>query len=469
MEAQSFLIVGLKGSHLSRETLLELVPRCSRMPELEAPITKLLARLQLLHDLVASRDPMDPVKRQYIDVVVSETLVAAIRELQLKLSDVAQALGVADTPEMTAWSEGWGDVWGQQCSILNDLVAGTPENLLASEFRGDKKLQAVLMTLNSSLHWNSQAPEMQQLKRATLDRVMQCSNQQGLRLFPWFIPMDDVEFEDESIMGTGTIGHTSRGTWRRDGVRIDVMVKCLFKETSDDVDVEEAFLRQLELWVNLPDSAHILKLYGGSHASQPPFYVCENAYNGNIADFLGDGTHSVMFWRLFEQVVKGLKFLHEMNIVHGGLRCSNILIGADYTAKISDFGFSSVRTLSAGLSAGSAKASAATVRWKPKEVFTDPGTDAKRFESDVYSLAMSMIEAKAGLPFCDADDAEAFAQIKKGEEHPRPDEVTDDEWKFIRQLCNPDFSLRPTLNQVLERMNVFAQEEERRYPRAHIA
>ncbi|KAG3107592.1 hypothetical protein PI125_g12588, partial [Phytophthora idaei] len=280
----------------------------------------------------------------------------------------------------------------------------------------------------------------------------------------------DVEYEDEAIGDRGTFGDVSRGTWVHDGERTEVVIKRLFPETSSDSD--DAFLRQLDLWGGLPDNEHILKLYGGSHVSNPQFYVCENAHYGNLAEFLDDEGHSVLFWRLFHQVALGLKFLHDRKTVHGGLKCNNILVGAKYTAKLADFGFSTVRTLSAGLSGNADRANAKSVRWKPKEVLEETGMDEPHYKSDIYSLAMCMIEAKSHeVPFGMDDDPEAMDKIMGGERHPCPDGVLDNstEWAFISQLCDSDIDKRPSLDEVLEKISVFADAEEKQSPMADFA
>ncbi|KAG2770215.1 hypothetical protein JG687_00005630 [Phytophthora cactorum] len=487
MPTEGFPIDGLKGNPPSAKTLTDMGTRCRRMPENELLCRKVLERLQFLHDSVAALDVKDPSKVKYMDVIVrfvklmrrkplllrlasSETLVTTIRELQLKLSDVGQALGLADKPEMTKWEVQWDADRAEQYGKLNQLVTGASERMLVNEFRGDKKVQEALMSLNSGMKWKGQSPEMLELKKKTFTRVSIYLNQQGLRMFDWFIPIDDVEYEDEAIGDRGTFGDVSRGTWVHEGERTEVVIKRLFPETSSDSD--DAFLRQLDLWGGLPDNEHILKLYGGSHVSNPQFYVCENAHYGNLAEFLDDEEHGVLFWRLFHQVALGLKFLHDRKTVHGGLKCNNILVGAKYTAKLADFGFSTVRTLSAGLSGNADRANAQSVRWKPKEVLEETGMDETRYKSDIYSLAMCMIEAKSHeVPFGMDDDPEAMDKIMRGERHPCPDGVLDNstEWAFISQLCDPDIDKRPSLDEVLEKIGIFADAEEKQSPMADFA
>jgi len=117
--------------------------------------------------------------------------------------------------------------------------------MLVNEFRGDKKVREALMALNSGISWKGQSPEMVEFKKTTFERVSRYLNKEGLGMFDWFIPIDDVEYEAEAI-GSGTFGNVCRGTWLHDGERTEVAVKLLFPETSSESD--DAFLRQLQLW-----------------------------------------------------------------------------------------------------------------------------------------------------------------------------------------------------------------------------
>ncbi|KAK1942442.1 Spindle assembly checkpoint kinase [Phytophthora citrophthora] len=485
MATVGFPIVGLMGSPDSGSTLSGMTSRCRRMPENALLCKAVVERLQFLHESVAPLDAKDPLKKKYMEIVVKfvtlmrrkpllqrlancETLVTTIHDMQHKISDLAQALHVQDAPEMTKWETEWDVHRAEQYGILNRLVSDASERMLVTEVRGDKKVQEAIMSLNKSIQWRNQSPEMVELKKNTFSRVSGYWNREGLRMFDWFIPIDNVEFEDNMIGTQGTFGHVSRGIWTHDGERTDVVIKQLFPEMAASDD--DSFLRQLELWNSLPPNEHILKLYGGSHVSSPQFYVCENAPNGNLADFLADGEHGVLFWRLFKQVALGLQFLHSANTVHGGLKCNNILVGTNFTTKLADFTFTSVRSLSAGLSKGSKEAADISVRWKPKEVLEQAGNEAPRFESDIYSLAMCMIEAKTeAIPFeMDDDPQTAMGKIMRGEEYPRPEQISVEEWAFISRLCDPDYKKRPSLDEVLEEISVFADAEEQQHPTAKL-
>ena len=47
-------------------------------------------------------------------------------------------------------------------------------------------------------------------------------------------------------------------------------------------------------------------------------------------------------WRIFIQVVKGLKSLHEVNIFHRDLKSANVFLNKDGSAKLGDMNVSKV-------------------------------------------------------------------------------------------------------------------------------
>lgn len=47
-------------------------------------------------------------------------------------------------------------------------------------------------------------------------------------------------------------------------------------------------------------------------------------------------------WRIFIQIVKGLRAIHEMNIMHRDLKCANVFLNKDGTVKLGDMNVSKV-------------------------------------------------------------------------------------------------------------------------------
>ncbi|RLN90384.1 hypothetical protein BBJ28_00016328 [Nothophytophthora sp. Chile5] len=472
----SFPLKSLNAS--SAEALKGLAERIpERMPECAPLCWGLHARLAFAHATLAPQVElyqMDDLKCEYARIVVnfvkllkakpllvrlakSDALVNVIEGLHARLDAVFIGLGLGEADEMTRWKREWADGIAEQQAQLLELVPRSTGRRLVNEINGDKMLKEALMALYGSLNQQGQAQAILELRQKTYDRVAKCTHDLGLRLFKWFISIEDVEFEDEAI-GIGTFSGASRGTWLHDGKRQDVVIKTLFRETNESD--EEPFLKQLQFWYALPPHPNILQLYGGSHVSSPPFFVCENAHGGDMMTFLGTKRDELLFWPLFLQFAEGLKFLHKRNVVHGGLKCNNVLVGKGNTAKIADFGFSRVRSLSLGLSKDGSKAQDQAVRWMATEALNPIGLDEPLPESDLYSLGMCMVAAiTQEIPFgYDLTDDEVTKMISNGESHPRPDEATDEAWELISRLCAPVYQDRPSLDNVIADIRALVEQ-----------
>ncbi|KAF1773974.1 Protein kinase-like domain [Phytophthora cactorum] len=186
----------------------------------------------------------------------------------------------------------------------------------------------------------------------------------------WFIPRDAVEFDDETYF--------ERGTWGENGLGTEVVVKCL---VADNDKAQEEFRRESTVWYGL-DHPNVVKMYGACHEGMPIFFVCEYVKERQ------DSSLEIILLSC-----PWAPILARQNIVHGDLKCNNILVEPTKDgkkAKICDFGFSYVRDRSQM----SAKAKTQTIRWQAPEVlmpFDQEEHDHEynpRFASDVYSFGM---------------------------------------------------------------------------------
>uniref|UniRef100_H3G5S0 non-specific serine/threonine protein kinase n=1 Tax=Phytophthora ramorum TaxID=164328 RepID=H3G5S0_PHYRM len=86
----------------------------------------------------------------------------------------------------------------------------------------------------------------------------------------------------------------------------------------------------------------------------------------------------------------GLQYLHEMGVIHGDLKCDNILVGSDGLAKLTDFGLSTIESdASYGNDELSKKPVTAAVWWTAPEVLRG---EMVTFASDIYAFGMCILE-----------------------------------------------------------------------------
>ncbi|GMF12870.1 unnamed protein product [Phytophthora lilii] len=299
-----------------------------------------------------------------------------------------------------------------------------------------------------------------QLMRRTIYRLTRMSNVTLPAVPDWFIPRDDVDFDVDESFDCGSYGSVHRGTWSKGATGAEgakVVIKCLLV---DDDAAKESFYKEVDVWRRL-DHPHVLKFYGACHVSSPAFFVCDDASHGSFGEFFE--TDKSQLWRLFYEAALGLSYLHAEKVVHGDLKCNNLLVGSDYKAKLCDFGFSYVRSQSVGMSA---KSQTEAIRWKAPECLTPPNEDPNpqfnpRFASDVYSFGMCIIEAFEGeVPYGIMDDDEIMTMLFEQQPYPRPLGMQDDEWALVQRLVHPDWMERISLPDAICKLKTFADREE---------
>uniref|UniRef100_H3HCL4 Protein kinase domain-containing protein n=1 Tax=Phytophthora ramorum TaxID=164328 RepID=H3HCL4_PHYRM len=396
----SFPVTTMPGSPSSRQVLVACPPRFPRKPECSVFFEGFLDRLNACHDAVAVHD--DQWKNKYCE------LLKRFMKL-LRRQPLLERLAGADTIAYTfrELNSRLDAICAQQ---LESLVTGTAARMLIRDMASEQKVTTAMLEMYTWLEGNTPGP-LPDLKRATLERLR--------------VALD----LEARVITSETVA--DYGTWRRrDGTIQDVVIKSMFDRS---IDSELAFLRQLQLWYELPRHPNIIQLHGGCHRARQPFFVCENAPGGNIFQFFSEPENGDMFWGMFLQVAQGLQVLHDNHIVHDGLKSGNILIGENNTPKISDFDCSRIRTISAGYK------------------LVEANDALPRYKSDVYSMGMCMIEAKTqALPFGYYDDDEVMEKVLSGAPYEQPDKTFDDEeWNVISRFIAVDIEDRPDMGEAV--------------------
>ena len=132
------------------------------------------------------------------------------------------------------------------------------------------------------------------------------------------------------------------------------------------------------------------------------------------------------------QIIEALRFLHGRGIIHRDLKPDNILIAADGTLKLTDFGLSYAGAVGRQVSSEKIVGTADYVA--PEVVMCLPHGPC----SDYWSLGCIVYELVCGMPPFHRDtEQQTYDAILKGI-YEAPEDVSDELVDFISKLLNPD-------------------------------
>ena len=183
-----------------------------------------------------------------------------------------------------------------------------------------------------------------------------------------------------------------------DDVRLDrqVAVKVLHDALADD----QVFLRRFQAEAQAAaalNHPHVMAVYDWGHDTDVPWIVMEYLGGGSLRGLLDAGHRLTPSQALVVglQAARGLDYAHRRGFVHRDVKPANLLFGDEGRLRIADFGLA--RALAEAAWTEPAGAVVGTARYASPEQARGESLDGK---SDVYSLALVIIEAVTGsVPF----------------------------------------------------------------------
>ncbi|KAJ8563969.1 hypothetical protein ON010_g7376 [Phytophthora cinnamomi] len=236
----------------------------------------------------------------------------------------------------------WRDLWElrrqQRQQEVTEALANLPEFLNGFENDYERDEALAYMQFEHDLHSKTQLGEDQRNSGINTSEYTGAhsaiSYLRSTKVDSWFVPEYDIEFENYEAYCEDISASKHRGTWKRARVLV-TKLKLTEKMRRKD---HEIFKANVKVWHKLRHP-HIVQLFGACHVNRP-FFVCEYVGGGKLRDYLRVRPGEV--WNKLYEIALGLQYLHDRHVVHGDLKCDNILVESDGSAKLSDFGFSTL-------------------------------------------------------------------------------------------------------------------------------
>lgn len=184
--------------------------------------------------------------------------------------------------------------------------------------------------------------------------------------------------------------------------------------------------------------------YYGTYKDESTLYIfLELASKGSLLNLyqqyhLRDATASAYT----RQILLGLKYLHDQNVVHRDIKCANILVDTNGTVKLADFGLAKATKLN------DVQSCKGTAFWMAPEVIKGSGYG---LAADIWSLGCTVLEMLTSqLPYYPLECMQAVYRIGKSIPPDVPDSLSKNARDFILQCLQVNPSSRPTAAQLLD-------------------
>lgn len=272
-------------------------------------------------------------------------------------------------------------------------------------------------------------------------------------------------YEVVRLIGRGGMGEVYEAVRADDQYRKRVAIKVVQGAFATELTLAR-FRRERQILASLEHRNIATLLDGGVTAEGRPFLVMEFVEGLPITHWCDDRALSVRDrMQLFRQVCAAVRHAHGRLIVHRDLKPGNILVTADGSVKLLDFGIATLlasETDDPSMPATAGLTHSFTLEYaSPEQVRGDAPTTA----TDVYALGVVLFELVAGRrPFVKSPDAPHIEQRILSEDALTPSSVVTDRAAEVRGDRTAD-RLRKQLRGDIDVMTLKALSKppERRY------
>ncbi|VVC25287.1 Hypothetical protein CINCED_3A022449 [Cinara cedri] len=273
------------------------------------------------------------------------------------------------------------------------------------------------------------------------------------------LPEAGDRFELIRLLGSGICSNVYAAVDKKSGKNVAVKVQNLKEISINEKDINEEYriLKDLSSHPNMPS-------FYGAFTNQNKielWFVMEICEGGTVVDLVNGlllqnkRMKEEHVGYILRELVKALCFLHENNVIHRNIRCSNLLLTKNGEVKLVDFG------LSRKLESPEYKTNTGigSPAWMAPEVVLTGYKEGSGEQSyydkkiDVWSVGIAAIELGDGKPpYLDIHPTRALFQIVR---NPPPGLSKPSNWSqlfndFIAECLEKNPDHRPYMEELLE-------------------
>ncbi|GJJ13662.1 hypothetical protein Clacol_007918 [Clathrus columnatus] len=208
-----------------------------------------------------------------------------------------------------------------------------------------------------------------------------------------------VEIFGPYPVGWGGTSDVWKGRLLSSSGRNPIVAVKMLRIFADGTKLGKCLHRETKIW-RLLNHDNIASFYGVVFNSSGTPALVSPWYENSSADVYLQKNPSINPMNLIWEIVLGVEYLHQHDIVHGDLKGANVMVDSSGHAKLIDFGFSRIIDTVTGITGGITMTTIAfSTRWCAPELLLSDHAQVTK-EADVYAFASTALQLITGeIPY----------------------------------------------------------------------